>query len=286
MMMKKWMGLWVAALVLSGCTAQDGAPGKPLLCHVGGTMRPVLESLAKAYEQETGQPVEINSAGSGELLANIELRQEGDLYVSHDPFLDIIMHRQLADDGWTIGELFPVLIVQKGNPKEIRAMKDLARPDVRLALTDFKLSTLGRMLPTIFKKSGMDLAQLNRDKNITIHRSGSYVANLVVMRSADVALVWKAVADLRKQDLDSIQIADSLPIPHVDAITSATKKSYPLTPVRVTICSLRCSDQPEEAEAFMRFIASEKVAAILESYGFGVSEELRRQEYQNGEKCP
>jgi ABC-type molybdate transport system substrate-binding protein len=286
MMMKKWMGLWVAALVLAGCTAQDGAPGKPLLCHVGGTMRPVLESLAKAYEQETGQPVEINSAGSGELLANIELRQEGDLYVSHDPFLDIIMHRQLADDGWTIGELFPVLIVQKGNPKEIRAMKDLARPDVRLALTDFKLSTLGRMLPTIFKKSGMDLAQLNRDKNITIHRSGSYVANLVVMQSADAALVWKAVADLRKQDLDSIQIADSLPIPHVDAITSATKKSYPLTPVRVTICSLRCSDQPEEAEAFMRFIASEKVAAILESYGFGVSEELRRQEYQNGEKCP
>lgn len=284
--MKKWMGLWVAALVLAGCTAQDGAPGKPLLCHVGGTMRPVLESLAKAYEQETGQPVEINSAGSGELLANIELRQEGDLYVSHDPFLDIIMHRQLADDGWTIGELFPVLIVQKGNPKEIRAMKDLARPDVRLALTDFKLSTLGRMLPTIFKKSGMDLAQLNRDKNITIHRSGSYVANLVVMQSADAALVWKAVADLRKQDLDSIQIADSLPIPHVDAITSATKKSYPLTPVRVTICSLRCSDQPEEAEAFMRFIASEKVAAILESYGFGVSEELRRQEYQNGEKCP
>ena len=284
--MRKLIILWVAALVLSGCTAQDGAPGKPLLCHVGGTMRPVLESLAKAYEQETGQPVEINSAGSGELLANIELRQEGDLYVSHDPFLDIIMHRQLADDGWTIGELFPVLIVQKGNPKEIRAMKDLARPDVRLALTDFKLSTLGRMLPTIFKKSGMDLAQLNRDKNITIHRSGSYVANLVVMKSADAALVWKAVADLRKQDLDSIQIADSLPVPNVDSITSATKKSYPLTPVRVTICSLRCSDQPEEAEAFMRFIASEKVAAILESYGFGVSDELRRQEYQNGEKCP
>ena len=70
------------------------------------------------------------------------------------------------------------------------------------------------------------------------------------------------------------------------AITSATKKSYPLTPVRVTICSLKCSDQPEEAEAFMKFIASEKVAAILENYGFGVSDELRRQEYQNGEKRP
>ena len=140
------------------------------------------------------------------------------------------------------------------------------------------------MLPTIFKKARMDLAQLNKDKNITVHRSGSYVANLVVMKNADAALVWKAVADLRKKDLDSIQITDSLPVPHVDAITSATKKSYFLTPVRVTICSLKCSDQPKEAEAFMKFIVSKQVRTILEEYGFGVSDKLRRQEYQGGKK--
>ena len=282
--MKKWISLLLPVVVLAGCSKQNSDAKKALLCHVGGTMRPVFEKLAKAYEEETGQPVEINSAGSGELLANIEMQQEGDLYVSHDPFLDIMMHRQLADDGWTIGELFPVIIVQKGNPKKIKSLNDLARQDVKLALTDFKLSTLGRMLPTIFKKSGMDLAQLNKDKNITIHRSGSYVANLVVMKNADAALVWKAVADLRKADLDSIQITDSLPVPYVDAITSATKKSYPLTPVRVTICSLKCSDQPKEAEAFMQFVVSEHVRNVLKDYGFGVSGELLRQEYQNGKK--
>lgn len=273
-------------LFVAGCSQKKQKAKKALTCHVGGTMRPVFEKLAKAYEEETGQPVEINSAGSGELLANIELQKEGDLYVSHDPFLDIIMHRKLAVDGWTIGELFPVIIVKKGNPKQIKGLRDLARQDVKLALTDFKLSTLGRMLPTIFKKAGMDLAQLNEDKNITIHRSGSYVANLVVMDNADAALVWKAVADLRKNDLDSIRITESLPTPHVDAITSATNKSYPLTPVRVTICSLTCSDQPEEAKAFIKFIVSDKVKDILEDYGFGVSDELRRQEYKDGKKSP
>lgn len=283
--MKKWFFLLVAILILSGCSKEKDTK-KALLCHVGGTMRPVFEKLARLYEEETGQPVEINSAGSGELLANIEMQKEGDLYVSHDPFLDIIMYRKLADDGWTIGELFPVIIVQKGNPKDIKNLKDLARKDVKLALTDFRLSTLGRMLPTIFKKSGMDLDKLNKDKNITIHRSGSYVANLVVMKNADAALVWKAVADLRKKDLDSIQITDSLPVPYVDTITSATNKSYPLTPVRVTICSLKCSDQPKEAKAFMKFIVSEKVRKVLEDYGFGVSDGLRRQEYREGKKCP
>ena len=62
-------------------TAENG----PLICHVGGTMRPVITELAKIYEEKTGQPVEINSAGSGELLAHIELHKRGDVYVSHDP---------------------------------------------------------------------------------------------------------------------------------------------------------------------------------------------------------
>lgn len=277
--------LLLSATVLAGCSTKDKT-NEPLFCHVGGTMRPVFEKLAEVYETETGNKVEINSAGSGELLANIEMQAEGDLYVSHDPFLDIIMSKKLAVNGWTLGEVYPVIIVQKGNPKHIQTLQDLARPDVELALTDYKLSTLGRMLPTIFTKAGMDLEQLDKSKNITIHRSGSYVANLVVMKNADAALVWDAVAALRKDTLDTVSIKKHLPVPYVDAITSATGKSYKLTPVRVTICSLKCSDQPKEAEAFMQFVVSTEAKQILADYGFGVSDTLRRQEYKNGEKLP
>lgn len=277
-----WLILFIAA-GLTGCSPQENTSGA-LLCHIGGTMRPVFEKLAEKYESETGQKIEINSAGSGELLANIELQAEGDLYVSHDPFLDIMMDKNLAVDGWTIGEVFPVIIVQKGNPKHIQTLNDLARKDVQLALTDYKLSTLGRMLPTIFGKAGMNLDALTQQKNIIIHRSGSYVGNLVTMRNADAALVWKAVAALRKDTLDVIPITAQLPVPYVDAVTSATGKAYKLTPVRVTICSLKCSKQLEQAHAFMKFVTSEKARDILEEYGFGVSETMRRQEYKAGKK--
>lgn len=279
-MKKVWILLLVAA-VLSGCSPKDSTSAA-LLCHVGGTMRPVFEKLAEVYEAETGTKVEINSAGSGELLANIELQAEGDLYVSHDPFLDIIMSKGLAVNGWTIGEIYPVIIVQKGNPKNIRTLNDLARDDIQLALTDYSLSTLGRLLPTIFGKAGMNLAALTQQKNIIIHRSGSYVANLVAMKNADAALVWEAVAALRRDTLDSIPITEHLPVPYVDAVTSATGKSYTLTPVRVTICSLNCSKQPEAAEPFMKFVTSARAKQILEEYGLGVPDELRRQEYKNG----
>jgi molybdate transport system substrate-binding protein len=277
---KKWMAV-LLLVALAGCTKKDAAG--PLLCHIGGTMRPVFEKLIALYEQETGQKIEINSADSGELMAHIELQAQGDLYVCHDPFLDLIMKRGLAVDGWTVAEISPVIIVQKGNPKNVRTLQDLARPEVQLAVTDPNASTLGRMLPTIFTKAGMDFNALMKNKNIIVHRSGSYVANLVQMKNADAGLVWGAVALLRAKDLDSIPIVpEYLPVPYVDAVTSATGKTYKLTPVRVTICSLRCSDQPKQARAFMEFVASDRARKLLEEYGFRVSEQVRRQEYLNG----
>jgi molybdate transport system substrate-binding protein len=280
--MKK-MVLWMGLALLVGCGQKESAT-KPLLVHVGGTMGPVFKELAQLYTEQTGQKVQINMAGSGELLANIELQAEGDLYVSHDPFLDIIMRKGLAKDGWTLAELYPVIVVQKGNPKKIYALKDLARDDVQLALTDYKLSTLGRILPTIFAKAGMDLKALTKQKNIIIHRSGSHVANLVVMKSADAALVWNAVGVLREESLDRIEITKYLPVRHVDGVTSATGKYYILTPVRVTICSLKCSTNLKGSKEFIRFVTSEKARAMLEKYGFGVSADLRRQEYRNGKE--
>jgi len=278
--MKRLMAV-LFVVALAGCAKKEAAG--PLLCHVGGTMRPVFEKLVALYEQETGQKIEINSADSGELLAHIELQQQGDLYVCHDPFLDLIMKRGLALDGWTLAEISPVIIVQKGNPKNIHGLQDLTRPDVQLAVTDPNASTLGRMLPTIFAKAGMDFDALMKQKNIIVHRSGSYVANLIQMKNADAALVWGAVAILRAKDLDSIPVVpEYLPVPYVDAVTSATGKNYKLTPVRVTICSLRCSHQPKQARAFMEFVASERARTLLEEYGFHVSEQLRRQEYLNG----
>ncbi len=278
--MKKLMVV-LLLMALAGCTKKEAAG--PLLCHVGGTMRPVFEKLVALYEQETGQKIEINSADSGELMAHIELQAQGDLYVCHDPFLDLIMKRGLAVDGWTLAEIDPVIIVQKGNPKNVRSLQDLARADVQLAVTDPNASTLGRLLPTIFAKAGMDFDALMQKKNVIVHRSGSYVANLIQMKNADAALVWGAVALLRTKDLDSIPIVpEYLPVPYVDAVTSATGKTYKLTPVRVTICSLRCSDQPKQARAFMEFVASDRARKLLEEYGFRVSEQVRRQEYLNG----
>ena len=280
-MKKVWMLACLA--VLSGCGKRQATP-EALLIHMGGTITPAFKEMVSQYTKKTGHPVETSVAGSGELLANIEMRKEGDLFVCHDPFLEIAMQRGLGDDGWTLAEISPVIVVQKGNPKHIRGLQDLTRPDVRLALTDFDRSTLGHMLSTIFGKANINLDELMKRKNIIIHRSGSHVANLVAMNSADAALVWDAVWYLRRDKLDRIDIDKYLPVPGVDTVTSATGKRYFLTPVKYSMCSLKCSTHPEQVKSFVDFAMSEEGRKILKDYGFEVPQKIRRQEYRNGKK--
>lgn len=262
-------------------TPETNGNAPPLICHVGGTMRPVIQEIGKRYTAETGRKIEINSAGSGELLAHIQLQKEGDIYISHDPFLGILMNKyQLGVNGWQLSELTPVMVVQKGNPKKIHTLQDLARPDVRVILTDFKYSTLGRMLPTIFHKAGMNLQQLTSAKKIVTNKSGGYAANYVKMNNADVALVWNAVAYLRRDALDVVPITAFLPTPGVDAVTSATKITYFLSPVKVTAATLRCSKQPQAAEEFLQFLVSPQANKVFADFGF--TSGMRKQLYANG----
>ena len=281
--------LAAAALVLvPGCgkkseqQATGVAEKKPLICHIGGTMRPIIAKLAAEYEKETGQKIEINSAGSGELLAHIEMQKEGDLYVCHEPFMDILMQKGLGVDAWVIGELYPVIIVQKGNPKNIKSLQDLTRKDVDLYLTDYKLSTLGRMMNTIFAKAGISLDELKKKKRIETNKSGGYVANIVKTKNADAGIVWDVVAKLRSDGLDVVKIDQYLPTPGVDMVTSATGKSYPLTPVRVSISTLKCSKQPEAAAKFAEFLTSPKHAKDFQDAGYKINPALIGQKYKDG----
>jgi len=277
-----WASLAAGLALAAGC-GKGGRGQRPIICHVGGTMRPVMRRLADVYENQTGRKVEINSAGSGELLAHIEGHKEGDVYVCHDPFLDILMARHLGRDGWTVAELTPVIVVRKGNPKKIRGLADAVRPEVSLVLTDFRKSTLGHMLPTIFKKAGIDFEKISSQPSVHTYRKGGQAANVVKSGNADAAVVWNAVAYLRRDGVDVVEIVpEHLPAPGVDTVTTPTRKTYYLTPVRVTVATLSCSSRPEAAADFAAFAASERASKIFGEFGFTMTQ--GRKEYEAGRK--
>jgi len=269
----------VASLFVVGC-GREKSEKTPLTVYVGGTMRPVMQELAKQYTDQTGQKIEIDSAGSGELLARIEMGKEGDIYVCHDPFLDILMKRSLGIDGWTVAEIKPVIVVPKGETK-IKSLADAVKPDVQLVITDPVHSTLGWSLPTIFKKAGLNLDEVKKRKNVQIFRKGSHAAHVVETGNADAAIVWNAVAYLQRERLDVVEISPQyLPTPGIDTATSATPKEYYLAPVRVTVATLGCSDQKPESQEFAEFLASPKAGEVFKRFGFAIG--IARKEFEKG----
>ena len=242
--------------------------GEALLCYVGGTIRPALEEIGKLYKAETGQEVIFDTADSGDLIVRIETEKKGDLFVCHDPFLTMLMDHGLGAEGWVIATFHPVIVVPKGNPKGIHGLQDLAKPGMSLIVTN-EYSTLGHLLPIMFKKAGVDFDKLKETNIKKMVRSGSEAANNVVIGNFDAALCWNAVAALRSDKLDAIAISpEHLPVPGVDAVTSATGKVYDVGLIKVTIATLKCSTNLDQATKFSEYVASPKGAAVFAKLGY------------------
>jgi ABC-type molybdate transport system substrate-binding protein len=106
------------------------------------------------------------------------------------------------------------------------------------------------------------------------------------MNNADATMVWNAVVALRKKDLDAVPITPYLPVPYVDSVTSATKKSYILTPMRVTVATLKCATDGEGAAAFAKYLVSGKTAEVFREFGFTMGNDIIRKEYEGGKTLP
>jgi molybdate transport system substrate-binding protein len=290
------MVIVVAAMILSGC-GRENREDKPLVFYVGGTMQPAMAELVEIYEKNTGQKVEIDKSGSGVLLNRIRLQKSADVFICHDPFLEELMEGkkgQLGVDAWTVSQITPVIVVQKGNPSGIKGIGDLAGKGVKVAVTDLEYSTCGHMLATMFGKAGVEIVQEDKrvflkkdgvEKDIVTYRSGSRTADTVKNRKFDAAIVWDAVAHLRADAVEVVSIGKHLPMPgmDIDTITSASDKVRDIGRIRVTVVTLECSKRPEAARKFAEFIISDEGQKVFRKFGFtdigGVVKE-----YENGKK--
>ncbi|MCX7590423.1 MAG: molybdate ABC transporter substrate-binding protein [Kiritimatiellae bacterium] len=272
--MKRWQ-CWALAAVI--WMAFDAAPAQetakePLLVHVGGTMRPAMEEICKLFEAETGVKTELNYNDSGSIVIAIETSRRGDVCVVHDPFMAHLERKGLVDRGYVVASLTPVIVVKKGNPKNIRGLKDLVRPDVKVGLTDAVYSTGGHVVEVIFRKAG--IAGDMDKKEIVRARGGGEVANAVKIGTVDAAIVWNAVAFARKDELEAIPIDPVfLPDAKVDAITTATYGPIDMSCIRVTLMTLKTSKQLDVARRLADFASSDKGRAVFAKWGFSPAPE-------------
>ena len=106
-------------------------------------------------QEQTGCEVLRDYGGSGIVLNHIQETKEGDVYICHDPFAYMCEDRKLSQRWHAIAYLHPILAVQKGNPKNVKGLKDLLRDDLKIGLSHRKYSTRGKILWIMFRENGM-----------------------------------------------------------------------------------------------------------------------------------
>jgi molybdate transport system substrate-binding protein len=261
--------LILVILLFLQCQQKSKAPAGPLLCYVGGTMRPAMDSLKKIYEARSSQKIDYDQGESGTLIVRIHETGKGDLFIAHDPFEADLRNKGLEDKSWVVAGIRPVIVVAKGNPKKIAGLKSLGQKGLRVILTHPEYSTLGHIVPKMAEKAGV--TEGLKANVVSETRSGGEAANAVALGTADAAFVWNAVAFLRMDKLDTVSVEPDYQLKSgVDAVTSATFGTIDMGNIRVTISTLTASKRLKEAQTFAEFVASTEAKEIWKAFGFSM----------------
>ncbi len=233
--------LWFAA----GCGQDSGE--LEILC--GNSFRAPMEKLAEMYQQETGKHVEMSFAGSEALFPQVELKSAGDVFVTHSPFQDKTREVGALLREVEVGCQAPVLVVRKGNPKNIRRVEDLANEGLKVVLTDAQYSECGKMVLKLLEDKGIKEAVL---KNVgdDLVRDHQQVGTQLELGVCDAGIMWNGVAH---DYLDSIEI---VPGPY----------EYDET-TRLWVMGLSYSNKKEELGKFLDFV-EEHGRKVFSDLGF------------------
>lgn len=230
---------------------ESGSMGLLLFCAAG--IKAPVEEIAKAYEEEFGVSIQIQYGGSGTLLSNLEISNQGDLYIAADTsYTDIARDKGLVQETLPLSLLEPVIAVPRGNPKGIESVDDLLRDGLRLSLANPDAASVGKTGKKLLTKIGL-WERINSAvlENGVFKPTVNEVANDVKLGAVDAAIVWDVTVN-QYDELEAIAIRGS------DDFVK-----------HVTIGVLNASRQSAKALRFARYLAApEKGSPIFEKHGF------------------
>jgi molybdate transport system substrate-binding protein len=240
----------ISLLSLVGCSKKEAKEKKnELVMLCGDSFLPPAKQLCSEFKAKTGIEILSTVAGSENLLPHVKARDEGDIFITHDPYMDYTRDANALADNVNVGFVAPVLVVQKGNPKGIKSIEDLTRPGLKVALTDPQYSTCGEMVFALLEKKGIkDAVMKNVENRLT--KGHSNIGTFIKTQAIDAGIMWNGVAHTFKDSLDIVK----------------TPYEYDVE-TRVHIMSLSYSKNPELLKQFMEF-AHKRGPEIFAEYGY------------------
>lgn len=236
-------------VLLNGCEKKEAAGKVELVLLCGSSFVNPAGELCEQFTKETGIEIVTTTAGSEVFLPQIKTSKRGDILITHDPYLDETEKAGALEDSVHVGFVAPVLAVQKGNPKGIKSIADLAGPGLKVGLTDPKYSTCGEMVFALLEKKGIKEAVLKNVEN-RLTDGHSMLGTWLKTEAVDAVIMWNGVANMFK---DSVELVRT-PYEYAEER-------------RVHVIGLNYTKEPEALKKFIAF-AREKGPGIFTEYGY------------------
>jgi len=225
------------------------------------------------FEARYQVKVELRLGGSGSVLSAMKISKTGDIFIPGSPEY-LAQAARLGVVNITAGHvmifayLVPAIIVQKGNPKNITSLEDLARPGIRVGIGDPKSVCVGLYAKDLLERSGL---WENVSRNIIVYaQSCDATAALIPAKAVDAIIGWHVFQAWTPDKADIVWITPSK-IPKIAYIAGAV--------------SVFVEDR-SSADAFLDFLSSKDVQEIWTKYGYFATEQDAKMHAPNAEIPP
>ncbi len=250
--------------------------GARLVLFIGGNQFFVLPDLIAAFTShhpelaghifyETLPPGVLRKqmAGGGTLtLGNFTLHVRPDVYAAGAEALAETEKQHLVEPPTPYVTNDLGIMVAKSNPKQIKSLRDLARPDVRLAMPNMEFEGVARQIADSLRKAGGE--DLFRTVYVEKPKSGAtYLTEIhhrqtpmrIMKGDSDAGVTWSS--EIRFQEKIGSPI-EGVNIPRNENATGTYAAAVVIN-----------APHAQAARAWVAFLASAEAQSIYATYGFG-----------------
>lgn len=247
----------VLGLMLFSACSRPHQPSAVVVFAASGA-QPAIDELCGAFERQSSITIEAIYGGGGEILSKMMLAKNGDIYVAPEQrFMETAIAKKVIDPATihTVAYMVPVIAVKKGNPQGIHTLADLAKEDVRVAITRPETTLLGRYAPEIFRAAGLEGTIM---QNVVTYASDpNNLLTMLMLGQVDAGIIWHFYGTMASDKIETIFIDPA-------QLTGLGKMQIAITPY---------SSNTQRARQFVHFAISAEGKAIFKHCGYIVDEE-------------
>ncbi len=236
-----------------------GFAADELLIFAGAASKPPTEEVTRLFTAKAGVQIQTSYGGSGFILSQMKLARRGDIYFpGSSDFMEKAKRENLvfAESETIAAFLIPAINVQKGNPKGIRSLSDLARPGLRLAVAQPENVCVGTYAVEVLEKnlSPREREQV-RQNLVTMVESCEKTANIIALRAVDAVIGWRVFAHWDPERIETVLLKPG-EVPRIGYIPAAIS---------------RFSRKEYLAREFLEFLVSSETKAVFKRHGYLMS---------------